>query len=72
MADRTIAADVVHLEQVRAWFGRPPWKMEPADAGRYFGMALRGTAKGTRRARAQAIKTYFLFLEFQQRSRFTR
>ena len=30
LADGTIAADVMHLEQVRAWFGRPLWEMEPA------------------------------------------
>lgn len=46
--------------------------MEPADADRYFGKALRWTAKGTRLARAQAIKTYYLFLELRHRSRFTR
>ncbi|GAA2628196.1 hypothetical protein GCM10010411_76890 [Actinomadura fulvescens] len=32
LAGGTIAADVVHLEQVRAWFGQPLWEMEPADA----------------------------------------
>jgi hypothetical protein len=52
-----------HLEQVRAWFGRPLWEIEPADADAYFGKVLRGTARGTRLSRAQAIKTYFLFVE---------
>ncbi|MEV4113371.1 hypothetical protein [Nonomuraea sp. NPDC049695] len=64
LSDGTISSDVVHLEQVRAWFGRPLWEMEPADADAYFGKVLRVTAKGTRLARAQAIKTFFLFLEF--------
>jgi hypothetical protein len=32
LADGTIASDVGHLEQVRTWFGRPLWDMEPADA----------------------------------------
>ena len=50
------AADVAHLEQIRAWFGRPLWDMEPADADVYFGKVLRDTAKGTRLARAQALK----------------
>jgi site-specific recombinase XerD len=67
LADGTIASDVVHLEQVRAWFGRPLWEMEPADADAYFGKVLRGAAKGTRLARAQAIKTYFLFLELRHK-----
>ena len=48
LADGTIRVDVVHLEQVRAWFGRPLWEMEPADADAYFGKVLRDTAKGTR------------------------
>jgi len=32
LSDGTISSDVVQLEQVRAWFGRPLWEMEPADA----------------------------------------
>ena len=32
LADVTIRSDVSHLEQARAWFGRPLWDMEPADA----------------------------------------
>ena len=63
LSDGTISSDVVHLEQVRAWFGRPLWDMEPADADAYFGKALRGVARGTRLSRAQALKTYFLFVE---------
>jgi integrase len=53
--------------QVRAWFGRPLWDMQPADADAYFGRVLRETAKGTRLARAQALKTYFLFLELRHK-----
>ena len=41
--------------------------MEPADADRYFGKVLREEAKGTRLARAQALKTYFLFLELRHK-----
>jgi integrase len=67
LSDGTIASDVVHLEQVRAWFGRPLWEMEPADADVYFGKVLRDAAKGTRLSRAQAIKTYFLFLELRHK-----
>ena len=50
LADGTIRSDVSHLEQMRAWFGRPLWDMEPADADAYFGKVLRGAAKGTRLA----------------------
>ncbi|MFG1703460.1 hypothetical protein ACFLIM_09720 [Nonomuraea sp. M3C6] len=67
LSDGTISSDVMHLEQVRAWFGRPLWDMDPADADAYFGKVLRTTAKGTRLAWAQAIKTYFLFLELRHK-----
>jgi site-specific recombinase XerD len=67
LADSTISSDVVHLEQMRAWFGRPLWEMEPADADAYFGKVLRSAAKGTRLGRSQALKTYFLFLEIRHK-----
>ena len=65
LSDGTVSSDVIHLEQVRAWLGRPLWDMEPPDADEYFGKVLRCTAKGTRLSRAQALKTYFLFLELR-------
>lgn len=65
LADSTIRSDVGHLEQVRTWFGRPLWEMQPSDADAYFGRVLRDTAKGTRLARAQTLKTYFAFLELR-------
>jgi len=67
LADSTIAGEVIHLDQVRAWLARPLWTMQPADADAYFGQALRGAARGTRLARAQALKTYFLFLELRHK-----
>lgn len=68
LADSTIRSDVADIGQVRAWLGRPVWEMEPADADAYFGKALRNAAKGTRRARAQALKTFFQFLELRHRA----
>jgi len=65
LADATVRGDVGHLEQVRAWFGRPLWDMEPADADAYFGKVIRGAASGTRLARTQALTTYFQFLELR-------
>ena len=62
LADGTIRGDVGHLEQVRTWLGKPLWEMEPADADAYFGKVLRGAAKGTTLARAQALTTFFAFL----------
>jgi len=67
LSDSTIAGDVIHLEQVRGWLARPLWEMQPADADAYFGQALRGAARGTRLARAQALKTYFLFVELRHK-----
>jgi integrase/recombinase XerD len=67
LADATIRSDVSHLEQLRTWFGRPLWDMEPADADTYFGTVLRDTAKGTRLGRSQALRTYFLFLELRHK-----
>ena len=52
LSDGTISSDVIRLEQVRAWLGRPLWDMEPSDADAYFGKMLRSTAKGTRLSRA--------------------
>ncbi|MEW1819098.1 tyrosine-type recombinase/integrase, partial [Streptomyces diastaticus] len=67
LADGTIRGDVGHLDQMRAWFGRPLWEMEPTDADGYFGKVLRGSPSGTRLARAQALTTYFLFLELRHK-----
>jgi len=55
LSDGTISSDVVHLEQVRAWFGRPLWEMEPSDADVYFGKVLRDAAKGTHLSRGLRI-----------------
>jgi integrase/recombinase XerD len=41
--------------------------MEPSDADAYFGRVLRDAARNTRLARAQAVKTYFLFLELRHK-----
>ncbi|MFE7042493.1 hypothetical protein ACFU9X_24540 [Streptomyces atratus] len=41
--------------------------MEPTDADGYFGKVLRGSPSGTRLARAQALTTYFLFLELRHK-----
>ncbi|MDP9848833.1 hypothetical protein [Streptosporangium lutulentum] len=67
LSDGTISSDVLHLEQARAWFGRPLWEMEPADADAYSGKVLCSTARGTRLARAQAVKTFFAFLELRHK-----
>src|SRR5260370_40431607 len=63
LSDRTISLDVTHLEQVRAWFGRPLWEMRPADADEYFGEVVRAAARDTRLAPAPALEAYFSVLE---------
>ena len=50
VADGTIRGELGHLEQLRGWFGRALWEMEPADADAYFGRVLRGAPSGTRLA----------------------
>jgi integrase/recombinase XerD len=65
LADNTIRIDIGHLEQVRGWFGRPLWEMEPADADVYFGQVLRQASSGTRLGRAQTLRTYFTFVELR-------
>lgn len=67
LTDGTIRNDVSNLEQVRAWFERPLWEMQPADADRYFGQVMRNAAKGTRHSRSQSLSTYFAFLELRHK-----
>jgi site-specific recombinase XerD len=68
LADGTIRSDIGHLDQVRAWFGRPLWELEPSDADAYFGKVLRGAPAGTRLGRSQALTTYFSFLELRHQA----
>jgi len=68
LSDKTISGDVSHLEQVRAWFGRPLWEMRPADADEYFGKTMRAAARNTRLARAQALTTWFAFTELRYKA----
>jgi integrase/recombinase XerD len=67
LADSTIRGDLSNLEQIREWFGRPLWEMEPPDADAYFGRELRGVPGGTRLARAAALTVYFEFLELRHK-----
>ncbi len=67
LADGTVAADVGHLTQVRLWFDRPLWEMEPVDADTYFAKVVGDAAKGTRLSRAGALRTDFTFLELRHK-----
>ena len=67
LADSTIRNDTGHLELIRAWFGRPLWEMQPADADAYFGKVLRDARPSTRTGRAAALTVYFQFLELRHK-----
>ncbi|WP_256335224.1 tyrosine-type recombinase/integrase [Lentzea albidocapillata] len=67
LADGTVRGDVSNLEQIRDWFGRPLWEMEPQDADTYFGKVMRAAPSGTRLARAGALSVYFEFLELRHK-----
>lgn len=67
MADGTIRGELSNLDQIRDWFGRPLWEMEPPDADTYFGRELRTAPSGTRLARASAVSLYFEFIELRHK-----
>lgn len=67
VADRTIAGEVDVVTEVRRWFGRPLWEMQPQDLDRFLGQDQRGLAAGTKVRKAQAIAVYFSFLELRHR-----
>jgi integrase/recombinase XerD len=67
VTDGTIRGEIGQLEQVRTWFGRALWELEPPDADVYFGRVLRGAQSGTRLARSQALRSYFVFLELRHK-----
>ena len=69
LSDGTIRGEVSNLEQVREWFGRPLWEMEPADADAYFGRVMRRRAeRDPAWRRAGALVTYFEFLELRHQA----
>lgn len=67
ITDSTIRGELSNLEQIRDWFGRPLWEMEPSDADVYFGRKLRAASSGTRLARVSALSLYFEFLELRHK-----
>lgn len=67
LADNTIRNDMTNLDQVRTWFERPVWEMQPADADQYFGKVMRAAAPATRSGRAQTLITFFEYLELRHK-----
>ncbi|MFD5875853.1 tyrosine-type recombinase/integrase [Streptomyces sp. NPDC060322] len=67
ISDGSIRREVGDLDLMRSWFGRPLWEMEPADADRHFGHALRGLSVSTRYLRSFSLATYFRFIELRMK-----
>lgn len=67
LVDETIRNDLSNLQQVRVWFGRPLWEMQPADADAYFGRVLRQCAPATRTHKAGALSVFFEYLELRHK-----
>jgi len=63
--------EVIHLEQGQGWLGPAAVDDAARRRGRLLRAGLRGAARGTRLARAQALKTYFLFLSCGTKPRST-
>jgi len=71
MVDQTIQHDRMYLAQIRTWLGRPLWTMQPADADRFFGEALRTAAPNSKRSKACSLAVYFRYLELRHKARCT-
>jgi integrase/recombinase XerD len=67
VVDRTIAGEADAVVELRRWFGRPLWEMQPQDLDRFFGGDQRTLAPGTKVRKARAIAVYFEFLELRHR-----
>lgn len=67
VADRTIRGEADVVVELRDWFGRPLWEMQPSDLDRFFGVDQREMAGGTKVRKANAISIYFMFLELRHR-----
>jgi len=67
VVDRTITGEADAVVELRRWFGRPLWEMQPQDLDRFFGGDQRTLAPGTKVRKAKAIAVYFEFLELRHR-----
>ncbi|MBC9731408.1 hypothetical protein H8R17_44385 [Streptomyces sp. TRM68367] len=68
IADETISGDVDALMEVRSWCGRPLWELIPTALDRFFGEDQRRLATLTKVRKAQALATYFEFLEVRHQA----
>jgi site-specific recombinase XerD len=68
VTDGTIRTDVSIVVEVREWFGRPLWQMQPQDLDRFFGRHQRQFASGTKVRKAAAIGVFFEFLELRHKA----
>lgn len=63
--DKTIRTDLSAICDLREWFGRPLWEVEPQDVDRFFGGRHRSALQTTKARKAQAIAIYYEFLEMR-------
>ena len=67
VTDGTIRTDVSIVVELREWFLRPLWQMQPQDLDRFFGRHQRELAAGTKTRKAAAIGVFFEFLELRHK-----
>jgi site-specific recombinase XerD len=67
MADRTIKQETSAVIELRQWFGRPLWEVEPPDLDRYFGVYHRGRPPATLANKAQSISVFWQYLELRHK-----
>ncbi|MFB6555688.1 tyrosine-type recombinase/integrase [Streptomyces sp. NPDC056405] len=67
ISDGTVAGDVGVIVEVRSWFTRPLWEMEPRDLDRFFGRHQQGLAHATKVHKAHSLSVYFEFLELRHK-----
>ncbi len=67
VGDRTIVGEADAIVELREWFRRPLWEMQPTDLDRFFGVDQKAMAGGTKVRKANAISIYFTFLELRHR-----
>ena len=67
LADATIQHDLMYRGQIRTWLDRPLWTMQPVDADRFFGEALRAAAPHTKSAKAGSLSIFFRYLELRHK-----
>jgi len=67
MADATIKQETGAVIELRQWFGRLLWEVQPKDLDRYFGVYHRGRPPATLANKAQSISVFWQYLELRHK-----